>query len=503
MKRNSSEQNQLDAQLQSENSQTHFGKDVESMSVKRPYLRLVGIAFCLAGIAYFIKYIALVNPTVPYMDSLKWIGEYGQHWQSKPLTVLAAWNQGQQSGLIDPFFEYVGMSLWSDIALYSCLLTSFVLVAIYWLFFRNGLKYLDGSKFGVAVGTIFAAGLAACVFSLNGWELYCLTMSLPETLRNLIYLAMGSWTLRVLSRRDAPLKIVIVNAVVQVFTIVVIGMGEVYGYAAALLFCLVLALYRRGADGINIKDGIVIGAPVLGLAIYILLKRWVGAAGGTGHLSLSGLVSLPQSIARSVISSEAATYYHFSAGGMSAIGGVVLLMYALGAAFVLLDRRESVSFGFFSATFGLAVMGSICVARASAGPGAFGASRYYNNLIPLYAGLLLLWVHILVRLGRVMRNGRRSLRYGGLAVFLSFVVFGVVLQNFSNRVEWGVAPYRAASFKRFGKIVLCSDEITPSEANELQANNVVIAQRGVATMRKFGLGPFAVAGARNLTCSAR
>ncbi len=476
--------------------------------------------FGISGLIYYEIYIMTVTPLVSIMNSISYLSDYGQSWNLSFWNILSAWPQGQQSGLIDPLFEYVNIVLFSGNALVPCMLTGGVLFFSYISFGKllitasnNTTKdFINQSAHSNLFVVVLLLVAAICVFSLNGWELYTLTLGAPEITRTLLYAIIAFYVFRTLSSAIIEIANLIYIALMLFVSIVVFGMGQVYGFSMALslvsIWLTVNPASVRHEKTIIIRRVICL-LPFIFLAIYGSLSYTFGMA-SSSHITIFPLLSTARLylniVASGAISAESAQKLVW--------GSLILILFGLAISALstrlvwklLVSSKSTVSaFAMFLVIYSLLVCGSIVLARNDTGIWGVMASRYYVNIMPLYLGMLLSFAVVTRRhnVSSLVGIGDNTI-YDAMQKILivSIAAAFLYLQINGNGMEWKIAPYRAAYSLNAAKAVVCERPVTEAAQSILQADTLTITRNAVRTMHKYRLGPYRIPGIDNILCKS-
>jgi hypothetical protein len=452
------------------------------------------------------------------MNSIGYLSDYGKSWNSSFWNILSAWPQGQQSGLIDPLFEYVNITLFSGNALVPCMLAGGILFFAYINFGKllitalNNTTSRDFDNEG-ARGNLFVVLLlliaAICVFSLNGWELYTLTLGAPEITRTLLYAIIAFYVFHILNSTNIKIVNLIIIALMLFVSIVIFGMGQVYGFSIAL--SLVAIWLTANSASVRLKKTIIISRvicllPFLFLAVYGFLSYTFGMA-SSSHITIFPLLSVTRLylniIASGAMSAESAQKLVWGSFILIMFGlAIIALCAKLVWKLLVLSKSTMSAFAAFLVTYSLLVCGSIVLARDDTGIWGVMASRYYINIMPLYLGMLLAFA-VTSRYNVNSQDGIGDNLIFDVAqkVFIvSIIAAFLYLQINGNAMEWKIAPYRAAYSLNAAKVIVCERPVTEAAQSILQANTLTITRNAVETMHQYRLGPYRIPGVYSILC---
>lgn len=473
--------------------------------------------FGISGLIYYEIYIMTVMPQVSIMNSISYLSDYGKSWNLSFWNILSAWPQGQQSGLIDPLFEYINITLFSGNALVPCMLTGGVLFFSYISFGKLLITASNNTtKNQSAHSNLFVVVLlliaAICVFSLNSWELYTLTLGTPEVTRTLLYAIIAFYVFHTLNSAVIEIVNLIYIALMLFVSIVVFGMGQVYGFSMALslvsIWLTVNPASVRQEKTIIIRRVICL-LPFIFLAIYGSLSYTLGMA-SSSHITIFPLLSTARLylniVASGAISAESAQKLVWSSFILILFGlAIAALSIKLVWKLLVSSKSTMSAFAMFLVIYSLLVCGSIVLARNDTGIWGVMASRYYINIMPLYLGMLLAFAVVTSR-----HNVSSLVGTGGNTIYdvmqkiliVSITAAFLYLQINGNIMEWKIAPYRAAYSLNAAKAVVCERPVTEAAQSILQANTLTITRNAVRTMYKYKLGPYRIPGIDNILCKS-
>ncbi|MBU2751106.1 MULTISPECIES: hypothetical protein [Acidithiobacillus] len=455
------------------------------------------------GLFFYICYIMRSLPIVPYMDTLKFIQDYGILWEKNPFLLFRSWPYGQQSGLIDPAFTYINIKLFSLNSLLASISTGFVIFIIYILLAYNIVLPTTSKPINISFFLLILIIAISC-FSLNGWQLYDLDLGMPEYFRNLTYLAIAIFA----NRKLIAKKIEYLNIIFYLFgltiSILFFGMGEVYSFSFSLFLSLLFAysVHNTKKDKFSLRfkynQITIFISPLFFLTLYFFISRYFsnGIFSTTGF-SFKYFLYLPRSIATTTLSAEAINSMHINLIYVLIIGYFLLISYLFCLIYILYcsDFRKYF-LPFFMSTFGLLTALSIVIARGPYGPQFVMVSRYYVSYFFFFVGLILMLYIIGQETNSIQNFTLHAKKISRLLLYILFSIF-FISQLISTNTEWHIAPYRSQYFQRMEKLICQKGNLTSVDSHFLQADNVNIANAAKFYMKKYSLGPFRLGGKCN------
>lgn len=436
-------------------------------------------------------YLSVVQPDVPYMDTLRLIFQLDD-WQTGNSTLYQLWaDHAAHRGLIMETLLLANMELFGlDIALANrltgivILACSAFLVSVF-LRDRSNAATRAYARADWLVLTTTAILLGALGFGLSGFELLTLDLGLPQWFKNLVFLSCF-WLHGALLTSPSRKRAIALSLFMPII-VLLIGMGWSYAFVAAIFVVHGLAQAARARNGASYEAYVYL--PLLSAAISIALYLFGGPPGEAEGSALSAigkmfpsLLALPfYSVGSGFIGIETASQLHVDLR--------LLLIPGVGctalAAYGLLQRwrRGMTSASLlpvYAMAYGAAFIASIAVSRGNDGVSAVMASRYYMEVILFIAGSVWLLAEDIV----VSPHPARW-TYGAYFTLAIGLAGGYALSGYR---EWQVAPYRAAIFDdmRAGLRIGTPDSDT---ANLLQSP-LPHAKKGVSVMIRRKLAMF-------------
>lgn len=453
-------------------------------------LRMAAAVAVSAALVVHQRYVALVHPDVPYMDSLRLLYHLDL-WEAGRMRLLDMWGFGTSShrGLVTQAFLFANMHGFGLDALLANRATGFVIATVSALlafaFARDAMRAAAGqwTRARRAVALLTVALLAVLGFSFAGFELLTLDLGLPLWFKNLAFVgyfaAHGAFLVRPSRARALALSLA------GIWIVLLIAMGWAYAFVGAVVFVQALDMAARWPKRPHFVEVAPSVALVAALGVYFL------AGGGAGDG-----VSAPH-VLRSLVDTAKLMLY---AAGAGAVGADALRAHALpeilalgagalfaAAAILFTWRRVGREFAttsllpLYLVAYGGLVSVSVSIARGDGGISAVMASRYYMDVYLLAVGALWLCADALLR----TRPGHRSpqaIAWGALAAVL---VAGYCI-DFAT--EQRTAPYRAAAFQAMAAATRA--DVVDEDAARLLQSPYDNAVRGIAVMRRRQLGPF-------------
>jgi hypothetical protein len=436
-------------------------------------------------------YLSVVQPDVPYMDTLRLIFQVDD-WQTGKSTLYQLWaDHAAHRGLVMETLLIANMEIFGlDVELANRL-TGIVILAcsafLVSIFLRDcsSAATRTHSRADWLVITTAAILLGALGFGLSGFELLTLDLGLPQWFKNLIFL-LCFWLHGALLTRPSRKQALVVSLLMPII-VLLIGMGWSYAFVAAIFVVHGLAHAARVRSGASYEAYIYL--PLFSAAISIMLYLFGGPSGEAEGSALSAigkifpsLLVLPfYSVGSGFIGVETASQLH--------IDPRLLLIPGIGcsalAAYGLLQRWRR---GMTSASllpvyvmiYGATFIASIAVSRGNDGVVAVMASRYYMEVILFIVGAVWLLVEDIVASPHPAR--------WTYAAYFTLVIGLAGGYALSGAREWKMAPYRAASFDDMRTRLRVG---TPdSDTADLLQSPLPHAMKGVSVMIRRKLAMF-------------
>lgn len=452
---------------------------------------LAHVAILVAVMAMLVlhqAYVTRVQPDVLYMDSLRLLTHLHE-WREGRMSLVDMWGVGTSAhrGLVTQAFLLANVS-WFDLDVeLANRATGAVIAAVGTAL--GACFVLDAQAVSArrdAVARMAVAGLAMLFavlgFSLAGFELLTLDLGLPLWFKNLCFLGYfiahsrhlgrpGRFGASVLSACGVPL-------------VLLIGMGWSYAFAGAVSGVALLHAWRGrpGAPAVHFAPSITL---LLALGIYNVAGGGtgdgVGAGGATSVASLPRVVwQTLHALGSAFVSIDVVQHGQLPMWAAPLAGGLVSVAAMLGALWWTLGRLPSSPLPLHLVAYGVLMAVSVSVARGQFGDSAVMASRYYMDVYLATVGVV--W------LGAAYWLSVRASRAVGVGLAAAVCVL-LVVQVVAQRVQWGIAPYRAAGFAAMESMIL-EGAIGREEAAALQAKPR-FARSGVRVMRAWRVSTFA------------
>ncbi len=434
----------------------------------------------LVALAVFEGFVALVDPAVPYMDTLHYLDVlYLTH--SFGAWLVNSYSYGSQSGLIDAVFLFFNVQVLHLNELAFCIAIGPVMFAMYFLLTR--LVRARVVELGLWGFLVVDALLAMTLFNPAGWEIQTTSLGLAEYLFTTGYIAQFVWLTRITRARRGKWELcgfLLLNAII----IDVVGMGAVYAFYGAEVGICVVALMWMGADRSRLVR--LVGVLTVEIAVYAAILHWLLTVPATPlHLG-------PQQVPRILIALASAFSIGLNSGpGWNLSLGVVEVLVWCAGVWICTRRRQYL--GLIILGLGLYAIGYAF--EVSAARAVVTASRYYVALDFMVCADIIACASVSGQAWRAMRRGQLLGIVGVTSIFAAalFVITSYALTTQQQFIE---APYRAAYFHTAATYV-CSGAVTKNLKHAeylLEAASVGETKEAVDIMQIHHLGPFAPGG---------
>ena len=451
---------------------------------KREFLGLALGAVILAVIHQV--YVSVVHPAALYMDSLRLLSHLYE-WDQGRMSLLDIWGYGSSShrGLITQSFLWLNVKLFSLDVLLANRLTGVVILLVGLLVSATYLKQVLSETSASARGTrlaacYFALLFVAMGFSPAGFELFSLDLGLPLWFKNLCFIVYFIAHARLLARPDGARSVLLTVAAPVV--VLIIGMGWSYAFVGSVLATHVLAAWMLGPQARS-------RASILPtLAVVLSGVAYVAGGGGAGDgvtpaLLLqkfgSALWLTCHAIGATFIGVETAVKLGlpFWIPGVLGLVLIVAMLVLLGGQLWRRQWQGSLLPIYLIAYGGLVAV-SVSYARGGNGVDAVMAPRYYMDVYLFTVGVLWMWSEQVLR---------RPVAWAVIALLaVQLALWGGQLAT--QRVEWKTAPYRRVALAAMNEATL--NGVADEQEARLLQSPYPDARRGVAAMRKLGVGVF-------------
>jgi hypothetical protein len=450
----------------------------------------------------YIYYLHLTSPLVPYMDSVRYIGQIND-LLTGDASLSDIWHQSGSVGImyqLVTLFEWTFWGLDSRLTVIFTALVWAVLFSIYakaWPNFND--KHMSIELNNSMLGRLLVIQLLIgfYFFSPAGWEIWLLDLGFAQTLKNLIIAAY----LYALSRIDYQIcsigKLFLLG-VLGALIVLFVSYHWSYSFTVSAVFLVILC---GPATSKVLSRGVIVIFPIL-LAQCIHVREAGGSLNSMAVTpDLEGFVKFMMALmygASSIfVGGEVLDVLRIPTVILMAIGGVFI--FTILVVFKLWVKNASTSRNgiFFSALgfFGFCILASIAAARGGQGYQFAASSRYFMDYQFIFIGFLgiatcLLSLHTdndKVNFGGVRINNKSFV--GGVVIV--FGALAMVGHGATYLVEYKKAPYRAAVYKE-QSLVYLSGVVNEKNTKLLQTDTPSLAkalaitdQYNLASLRNF------------------
>jgi hypothetical protein len=460
---------------------------------------IAAVLAALIGALAFQWYLMRASPQVPYMDSLRYIGQLERLLHGR-LSWQEAWNFGEHRGLWYPIVQLVEWIGWGLDARVSTKLTGAVVLATlaiwlrqWWLVARDPAAAAAGERRAWTV-VVIPAVAALVAFSPAGFEIWLLDLGFAQLLKNLCIVAfLALWAREVDAASDAKRRPWL--GVAGGVLVLVVAYGWSYLFTVAALVALVAT---RDWSARDLRYRLLLGVPLLAAQIAYVAGGHGVLTRGSSILDAGGLPVLVQGVllasGSALIGYHTAMRDHLGHAGLMLLGIVPLVAFAIAALRVAADGIDAPRrFHLSLALFGLGTLGAAAFSRSGEVIEAAAASRYFVD----YQWLILGTLGLACDRRRLGRPLVRASRWPALAAWverfdrrmLPVLVVAIVAGHVATwSLEWRLAASRAAYFAKMRDVYL-EGVHSDQDAAMLQAP-FDDAKRGVEVAERYALGPF-------------
>lgn len=458
------------------------------------------IFFCL-----YIYYLDQTSPLVPYMDSIRYIGQV--HDLLTGATSLSdTWRQSGSVGImyqLVTLFEWVFWGLDSrTTVIFTAVVwaTLFSLYAKAWPDFYN--KYAATELNNRTPMSPFAIQLLVgfYFFSPAGWEIWLLDLGLAQTLKNLV-IAAYIYALSRIDYHACSVSKLFLLGVIGAMIVLFISYSWSYSFSVAVFFVATLC---GGLVLKNIYKGLLVILPVL-IAQLIYVHESGGVLNSMAITSdVRGAVNFMMALLYGTSSIfagiETLDVLRIPSGILMTIGGffifAVLMVFNLWFKSAPTNRNGIyfVALGIF----GFCTLASIAVARGGQGYQFAASSRYFMDYQFIFIGFLGISSCLLSLPQCIEKMNVVGIRINN-NIFVSFVIvmFGalaIVGHGATYYIEYKKAPFRSAAHKEqslvylLGEINIKSSKALQTDTASLTKVIAISDQYNLASLRKFSGG---------------
>lgn len=440
----------------------------------------------------YIFYIKESNPTVPYMDSVRLVGQLFDM-----LTGNVAWYDIWRSSGPAIFYHVVTMLEWIMWGLDSRI--TVLLTAIAWatIFFVYALEYnklyINGN-WRISVSYVFALQMlfAYVFFSPAGWEIWLLDLGFPQVLKNLLiifyFLKLSKANLSPSDFREAAFFGLLGSLIV-----LLISAGWSYAFTATVL--LFTLFYKRNSTTI-----ILLALPIV--ASQFIFSIFATGASALGSMAISsngsGMIQSLKSflfglssifVGIETVERIDQPYLFLSVGCFFLLVIVYTFIF-----YSLRLRKHDANFFSLIFLFGVLTLGSISIARGGQGYYFAAASRYFMDYQCIFFGFCGMFFNVASSLKECANLSHKEIisRNCILKVmcYFSCGIFLLVFlgQSMTYVDEYRKAPYRALAYSAMADVYL--EGRTDDQAVRLLQTSKPELTKAQSVFKEFGLGVF-------------
>lgn len=445
---------------------------------------------CLVlSILLFETYIFLVQPQVPYMDSMLYLLQVDKILSGKA-TWMSIYGTGEHRGLLFPMVLLLEWYLWAVDARVTTLLTGGVVAATFYFWLRALVSqrdiYADQSK---SVIPILLLGVAASIIIVSpaAFELWTLDLGFAQLIKNFL-IVLFLYQLSIGKFWQQTYLGAFLVGICGAFLILVVTYGWSYPFLAAVsavLFCVFLS-----APKLRTKAAIIVVCMYLAQYLYFRLGHGVFSAEPTAGSSAT-IIDLIKGIlfgaGSSFMGAEAMTSLGVPSIVPMVLGALLLFCVFVASIRALIFSRSEQVFALGLVVFSILVLVGVTFARGKINYQNTGASRYFVD----YVWLLL--APILILMPRVEQSTvgsffkwlntapLQSLFDVARKIFIVLFIIALVGHILTWAKELRTAPYRAVIFKNMADVYRNgvaneSDAILLQSPFEVARKGVEVAQ---------------------------
>lgn len=175
-------------------------------------------------------YVIQIGADVAYMDTLRFVGYYSD-MQNKPFDFWKYWNQGSHRGIFAQVVIWLNMYYLGLNALFSNVMTGFVLFFMSLVVCSAYLKSNQDEFFVKNSAVIFF--ICCVIFGLHAFELYTLDLGFPEISKNLAFIFVAAYYFN-LTKASVSNKIIM--SLLIIFVLLCMAYGRIYAFVVSFVF---------------------------------------------------------------------------------------------------------------------------------------------------------------------------------------------------------------------------------------------------------------------------
>jgi hypothetical protein len=459
---------------------------------------LVSLAIFLG---LYIHYLGLAKPLVPYMDSVRYIGQVHEVLTGE-VSLGTLWRQSASVGLMYQLVMLVEWVLWGLDSRITVMATAIAWATLFCVYLKALSTFSEQTgksdknrKLSIAY---FSAQLVVglCFFSPAGWEIWLLDLGLAQTLKNILF-ASYLYQIAKLDFDKNSCARTTVWGLTGVVIILFCSYGWSYSFSAAILFVVGLHSWSAGK---MLPKGLLIAIPtVAAQAVYMqVAPPALNAMAVTADLNglVNFILALLYGAASIFMGGEVADFVKVPHSLRLIIGASYLLVVCEIIRRVLIWRPRHAGTIFFLSIvmLGMCTLASIAIARGGQGYQSATASRYFMD----YQFILIGFLGVLASLlnGPITSQKTAGLKPGvptnekALRLLVT-IVLGLLLlgQGLTYLIEYKKAPYRAAIHQAQARVYLTGDtseyavKVLQTDAMSLAKAVMVSSQYNLASLR--------------------
>ena len=455
----------------------------------------------------YLYYLNASAPLVPYMDSVRYIGQINDALTGA-ISWRDVWHQSGSVGLLYQLVLLIEWIFWGLNSRVTVIFTALVWALLFILYAKSlsplFVQWRMARSLNATLMAIFAFQMLIgfFLFSPAGWEIWLLDLGFAQTLKNL-FIAVYLYLLARIDFQTGTVGKFLLYGLLGMLIVLFVSYNWSYAFVVAALFVIFM---RQGMNFSHRFRGLYIVLPVLlAQVIYVrAAKGGLNAMAVTADLRGAGdlLMAVTYGAASIFMGIETMEWLRVPPT-LAMIIGAFFLLAAMLIFYVWLRSGLTHPSGIFFAAiciFGLAALASISVARGGLGFQFSASSRYFMDYQFVMIGLLGLTMCLITNLNDAANTQVNCFgaKLKAKKIAWSFVsIFGILVlagQVTTYYVEYAKAPYRAAYNKEqslaylSGVISKQNISMLQTEERDLVKAMPVISRYNLGSLRHFS-GP--------------
>jgi hypothetical protein len=457
---------------------------------------------CIIFFSLYIYYIRTASPLVPYMDTVRYIGQV-HDLLTGDISLSDIWHQHGSVGVFYQFITLIEWIFWGVDTTVTVNFTAFVWLMSFLFYVKAWPNYYNekiDAKLNkrILARVLFTPLLVGFYFfSPAGWEIYLLDLGFAQELKNLFIIAFLYFLSRIDFQTCDTSKLIfygICGSCIILFT----AYGWSYPFTVTVIFLVVLC---KGVGAINNRGLYVIIPILIGQVIYIKESAGVVLTSMAVTHDIGGAVDFFKGVlygsATVFVGSETLHNMRLPTYITMGIGLLFLIVLLFSLMCFFKNKKVDRNGSFFAALmfFGFCTLIVISLARGGQGYEFVGAPRYFMDYQFMFIGFVAVSTCLLALPQRKVIGvsiTRFELNKTLFIFFLClFSLITVVGQTFTYLDEYKKAPYRAALYKA-QSLVYLSGEINEINSKLLQTNidtlfkaSAIADRYSLVSLRKF------------------